>query len=52
MDESSTNADCELEFIGRGYDPLAAVEICASEEGGPPEGDTEESSEDKGWERR
>ena len=47
MEESFTDADCELEFIAKGYDPLWAVEICASEEGRLPEGDTEESSEDE-----
>ncbi len=49
MDEGSTSADCELELIARGIDPLGAVEICASEEARRSEGDEEiledESSE-------
>jgi len=33
MDESSPYTDCELEFIGEGFDSSLAAEICANEEG-------------------
>lgn len=50
MDESSTYTDCELEFIGEGYEPRWAAEICANEEGLRSDEETEKSSKDEGWE--
>lgn len=50
MDESSTYTGCELEYIGEGYDPSWAVEICANEEGRRSDEETGKASKDKGWE--
>ena len=50
MDESSTYTDCELEFIGEGYNPSLASEICANEEGRRSKVETAKSDRDECWE--
>jgi hypothetical protein len=50
IDESATYTDCELEFIGEGYEPRWAAEICANEEGRRSDEEKEKSSMDKCWE--
>ena len=50
MEENSTYTDCELEYIGEGYDSSQAAEICANEEERSSDGEEEESSKDMGWE--
>lgn len=50
MNESFTYTDCELEYIGEGYDFSQAAEICANEEVRPSDEEAEESSKDMGWE--
>jgi hypothetical protein len=50
MDERSTYTSCELEFIEEGYDPSAAAEICANEEGRrSSEKEPEKSKKDEHW---
>lgn len=36
MDESSTNADCELEFIGKGYTPWRPLKFAPVRKGAAP----------------
>jgi hypothetical protein len=50
MEERSTYTDCELEYIGEGYDSSQAAEICANEEVRSSDEEAEESSKDMGWE--
>ncbi len=50
MDESTTYTACELEFIGEGYEPSWAVEICANEEGRHSDEPKEKSDKVLGWE--
>ncbi len=50
MDESTPYTDCELEFIGEGYEPRWAAEICANEEGRRSDEETEKASKGEGWE--
>jgi hypothetical protein len=50
MDESTTYTDCELEYMGEGYDSSQAAEICANEEVRPSDEETEESGRDMGGE--
>ncbi len=50
MSEASTVTDCEWEFIGEGYDPAEAGELCADGEEINSELVSENSGEDKAWE--
>ena len=50
MDESSTYTGCELEYIGEGYDPSWAAEICANAEGRRSDEEMEKSSKEENWE--
>jgi hypothetical protein len=49
MSANSTVTGCEWEFIGQGYDPVEANELCAGEEGSGPDGE-KEPAEDPLWE--
>ncbi len=50
MDESSTYTGCELEYIGEGYEPSWAAEICANAESFRSDEETEKSSKEEKWE--
>jgi len=50
MDEGSFYTDCELEYMGEGYDHSLAAEICANEEGRQSHEEAEKSSKDGDWE--
>jgi len=45
MAESFTFTDCEFDYMGEGYDPAMAAEICANVENRRPEDEKEESEE-------
>ncbi len=47
MEESSIYTDCELEYIGEGYSPSWAAEICANEESRRSVQEKEKSSNEK-----
>jgi hypothetical protein len=47
MDASSTYTDCELEYIGEGYHPSWAAEICANEESRRSHEEKEKRSESR-----
>ena len=49
MNVNSTLRDCEWEFIGEGYDPAEASELCADRAGSRPDQERE-SAEDPIWE--
>jgi hypothetical protein len=49
MGATSTVTECEWEYIGEGYAPAEANELCADIEGGPPD-EEGESAEDPIWE--
>jgi hypothetical protein len=50
MGETATMTDCEWEFIGEGYDPAEAAELCANEESRGSEEETGKVDKDKTWE--
>jgi hypothetical protein len=50
MAESFTFSECEFDYMGEGYDPSMAAEICADVEGQRPEDEKEESIETEIWE--
>jgi len=50
MGETSTYTECELKYIGEGYDPPEAAELCADEEGRRSDEETEKSGKEKAWE--
>ena len=49
MGATSTVTECEWEFIGEGYVPAEANELCADIEGSRPDEESE-SAEDPIWE--
>ena len=50
MAEVFTFTECEYDYMGEGYDPSMAAEICANVEGQRSENEKEESTENEGWE--
>ena len=50
MAESFTFTECEFDYMGEGYDPSLAAEICANAEDRPLEDEKEESTGVEGWE--
>jgi hypothetical protein len=50
MGKTARVTDCEWEFIGEGYNPAEAVELCADEEGRGSEEETRKVDKDKTWE--
>ena len=49
MGATSTVPECEWEYIGEGYDPAEAEELCADMERSRPD-EERESAEDPIWE--
>ncbi len=53
MDEGSiytAYTDCELKYMGEGYNPSMAAEICANVEARRSDEETEKSNKDEDWE--
>jgi hypothetical protein len=50
MGKTSTVTDCEWEFIGEGYDPAGADELCADDESRRSDEEREKWDEEKSWE--
>jgi hypothetical protein len=50
MNKTATMTDCEWEFIGEGYSPAEAVELCAEEEGRRSDEERGKWDEEKSWE--
>ncbi len=50
MAESFTFTECEFDYMGEGYDPSMAAEICANSENRRAEDEKEESTEVEGSE--
>ena len=50
MRVTSMVTDCQWDFIGEGYDPAEAAELCADEEIRRSDEEKEKSGEDQAWE--
>jgi len=50
MGETPVVTDCEWEYIGEGYDPAEAAELCADGEGASSDEQTKPPGEDRIWE--
>ena len=50
MAENFNFTECEYDYMGEGYDPSMAAEMCANLESQRLEDEAEKSHEDEGWE--
>jgi hypothetical protein len=48
--QTATIPDCEWGYIGEGYDPAEAAELCADGKGNSSDEETEKPGKDHAWE--